>query len=164
MTTDWQLDYPSLIREAMRTVVKDVLERVAEEGIPGEHHFYISFATMDPGVEVPPYLRDQYPEEATIVLQHQFWDLTVDDEAFSVSLRFGGAPQRVRVPFVSLMSFVDPEAKLGLRFDPEALDPEALDSEALDPEPPPAEKKDPVDPDDPDKVVSLDDFRSKKSD
>jgi hypothetical protein len=149
MTIDWPLDYPGLIREALRTVVRDVLWRVAEEGLPGEHHFYISFATMDPGVEVPAFLRDQYPEEATIVLQHQFEDLEVDDEAFSVSLRFGGSPQRVRVPFESVKSFVDPEAKLGLRFDPEAPDDTPAPTGGAG--------------NGSDKVVSLDAFRSKKN-
>lgn len=151
MNTDWTLDYPTLIRESLRSVVREVLRRVAEDGLPGDHHFFISFATRDPGVVVPPFLRDQYPDEATIVLQHQFWDLEVDDEAFSVGLRFGGSPQHVRVPFVSVKSFVDPEAKLGLRFDPEAppdVAPPAHDGGS----------------DDPDKVVSLDDFRSKKID
>ena len=152
MTSDWTIDYPAFIREALRTVVRDVLLRVSEEGLPGEHHFFISFATMDPGVVVPPFLRDQYPEEATIVLQHQFWDLEVDDEAFSVSLRFGGNPQHVRVPFASVKSFVDPEAKLGLRFDPE--------SEEVPP--PPTDEGGGGNGSD--KVVSLDDFRSKKGD
>lgn len=152
MTSDWTLDYPTYIREALRTVVRDVLVRVSEEGLPGDHHFFISFATMDPGVVVPPFLRDQYPDEATIILQHQFWDLEVDEEAFSVSLRFGGTAQHVRVPFVSVKSFVDPEAKLGLRFDPEAQE-----------SAPPA-SDDGGGADSSDKVVSLDDFRSKKSD
>jgi hypothetical protein len=115
--TDSAIDYPKLVDEALRGVARFVLERVAETGLPGEHHFYVSFRTDHPDVGVPPALRDIYPEEMTIVLQNQFWDLSVDDEGFEVMLRFDGRPQHLRIPWLALKSFVDPEAEFGLRFD-----------------------------------------------
>jgi len=116
-----RIDYQKLLqeslREALRDAVRRVLARVAEEGLPGEHFFYIGFRTDRPGVEVPRFLRDQYPEEMTIVLQNQFWDLAVFDESFSVTLTFGGSRQRLTVPFHALTAFADPSAEFGLRFD-----------------------------------------------
>lgn len=110
------IDYQSIIQDALRGVVRRVLTQVVEHGLPGEHHFYIGFRTRHPGVEVPRFLRDQYPEEMTIILQHQFWELEVDEEAFSVALSFGGSRQRLRVPFAALTAFADPEAQFALRF------------------------------------------------
>ncbi|HEX2253714.1 MAG TPA: ClpXP protease specificity-enhancing factor SspB [Thermoanaerobaculia bacterium] len=110
------LDYPRWIAEALRTVARRALAQVAEEGLPGEHHFFLTFRTRDPGVRLPDPLRDQ-SEEITIVLQNQFWDLVVDDEAFAVTLTFGGARQRVVVPFAALTAFADPSVPFGLRFD-----------------------------------------------
>jgi hypothetical protein len=115
--TDSAIDYPNLVDEALRGVARTVLTRVAEEGLPGEHHFYVSFKTDHPDVGLSPALRDVYPEEMTIVLQNQFWDLSVDDEGFEVMLRFDGQPQHLRIPWLALKSFVDPEAEFGLRFD-----------------------------------------------
>ena len=112
-----KLDYPALLQDALRDLVRRVLEQVAEHGLPGEHHFYIGFRTGFPGVEVPRHLRAQYPEEIRIVLQHQFWGLEVTPEAFSVLLNFGGSRQRLTVPFAALTSFADPSADFGLRFD-----------------------------------------------
>lgn len=111
-------DYPSMITDALRGVARRALTRVAEEGMPGDHHFYLSFRSRGEGVRVPGFLRDQYPEEITVVLQHQFWDLAVDEEAFSVMLAFGGSRQRIYVPFSELTAFVDPTAQLALRFEP----------------------------------------------
>lgn len=110
------IDYPGLVREALRDVPRRVLLQVAEHGLPGDHHFFLSFRTCDPGVVVPAHLRARHPEELTIVLQNQFWELVVDQEAFSVSLRFSGALERLTVPFASLTTFVDPAAQLMLRF------------------------------------------------
>jgi hypothetical protein len=110
------IDYPRLVREALRDVPRRVLLQVAESGLPGDHHFFLSFRTSDPGVVVPAHLRARHPEELTIVLQHQFWELTVDQEAFSISLRFSGVLERLTVPFASLTAFVDPAAQLMLRF------------------------------------------------
>jgi len=111
------LDYPLLVREALLEVPRRALLRVAREGLPGEHHFYVSFRTDHPGVSVSPGLKARHPQEMTIVLQHQYWDLAVGDEAFSVTLRFAGAPERVHVPFAALTAFADPAAEFGLRFD-----------------------------------------------
>lgn len=110
-------DYPHMMREALREVARQALEQVAESGLPGAHHFYLSFRTDRPGVEIPASLRERYREEMTVVLQHQWWDLEVDREAFSVGLTFGGSPQRIRVPFSALTAFIDPAAEFGLRFD-----------------------------------------------
>lgn len=110
------IDYQRIIQDALRGVVRRVLTQVVEHGLPGEHHFYIGFRTSHPGVEVPRFLRDQYPEEMTIILQHQFWELEVDEEAFSVALSFGGSRHRLRIPFAALTAFADPEAQFALRF------------------------------------------------
>ncbi len=111
-------DYGRMIAEALRDVARQALAYTAREGMPGDHHFYLSFHTRAEGVRVPAFLRDQYPDEMTVVLQNQFWDLEVDEEAFSVSLTFGGARQRLLVPFSALTAFADPAAQLGLRFEP----------------------------------------------
>lgn len=112
-----RIDYPALLQEALRGVVRRVLEQVSEHGLPGEHHLYIGFRTSHPGVEVPRFLRQQFPEEVTIVLQHQYWGLNVTPESFSVFLSFGGTKQRLEVPFEALTAFADPSADFGLRFD-----------------------------------------------
>jgi hypothetical protein len=111
------LDYERMVREALIEVPRRALRLAAREGLPGEHHFYVSFRTGDPGVSVSPSLRARHPEEMTVVLQHQYWDLAVGDDAFSVTLRFGGAPERLHVPFAALTAFADPAAEFGLRFD-----------------------------------------------
>ncbi|HEV7504250.1 MAG TPA: ClpXP protease specificity-enhancing factor SspB [Thermoanaerobaculia bacterium] len=111
-----KIDYPAILQEALRDAVRRILEQVATHGLPGEHHFYVGFRSQYPGVEVPRFLREQYPEEITIILQNQFWGLEVDPEAFSVLLSFGGARQRLYVPFAALTSFADPSASFGLRF------------------------------------------------
>ncbi|HSB61459.1 MAG TPA: ClpXP protease specificity-enhancing factor SspB [Vicinamibacteria bacterium] len=111
------LDYPRLLREALRGVVREALRLAAERGLPGEHHVYVTFRTRHPGAVVPKPLASQHPDEMTIVLQNQFWELEVTHEAFSVSLRFGGTPQRLTVPFASVTAFADPAAQLGLRFE-----------------------------------------------
>ena len=116
MSTDL-IDYQQLAREALRDVVRRVLIRTAEEGLPGDHHFYLTFDTNHPGVELSVSARNVYPQEMTIVLQHQFWDLVVDDESFAVTLRFGGVKQRVVVPFEALRTFVDPAAEFGLNLE-----------------------------------------------
>lgn len=125
-----KIDYSAILQDALRDVVRRVLEQVAENGLPGEHHFYIGFRTAFPGVEVPRFLRDQYPEEVTIILQHQFWGLEVSPGAFSVLLTFGGSRQRLLVPFAALTTFGDPSADFGLSF--EAVPPAKL---SLVPEP-----------------------------
>ena len=111
-----RLNYPQLVEMALRGVIRELLADVAENGLPGEHHFYLTFRTNDPGVVLPSELRQQYPDEMTIVLQHQFRDLTIDHDCFSVVLRFSGAEQRVEIPFASLTAFADPSASFGLQF------------------------------------------------
>ncbi len=112
-----QIDYQQLTRDALRDIVRRVLVQAAEEGLPGELHFYLTFDSTHPGVELSQQVRNLYPEEMTIVLQHQFWDLTVDEEAFGVTLLFGGSKQTVLVPFEALRTFVDPAAEFGLNLD-----------------------------------------------
>jgi hypothetical protein len=114
-----RLDYARLVRDALRDVPRQALRVAAEEGLPGEHHFYLTFRTTHPGVAVSPALHARHPEEMTIVLQHQFWNLAVGEDAFSVTLRFGGAPERLHVPFAALVAFADPAAGFALRFEPE---------------------------------------------
>jgi hypothetical protein len=111
------LDYPRFLGEALRLVVKRALQVAAEHGLPGDHHFYLSFATDAPGVYVPPAVKRNHPGEMTIVLQHQFWNLEVEEDVFRVDLRFGGAMSRIAVPFSALTAFADPSTDLALRFD-----------------------------------------------
>ena len=127
-----KIDYTAILQDALRDAVRRVMEQVAEHGLPGEHHFYIGFRTDFPGVEVPRFLRDQYPEEITIILQHQFWGLDVTPEAFSVLLSFGGSRQRVTVPFAALTTFADPSVDFGLRFGAAAEEPAAKPEAALE--------------------------------
>ncbi len=110
------IDYPQMVQAALRGVVRQALAQVAEDGLPGGHHFYLTFRTDHPGVVVPRSLRERYPETLTVVIQHQFWGLTVEEDSFSVTLRFGGARHEITVPFPALVSFVDPAAEFGLEF------------------------------------------------
>jgi hypothetical protein len=114
MTVD-HIRYDLLTQEALRGVVRTVLAD-SVKGMRGEHHFKISFDTTAKGVRLSPRLREQYPQEMTIVLQHQFWDLKVDDDAFEVGLSFGGARERLRVPFAAISGFFDPSVEFGLQF------------------------------------------------
>jgi len=129
-----KIDYAAILQDALRDAVRRVLEQVTEHGLPGEHHFYIGFRTDFPGVEVPRFLREQYPEETTIILQHQFWDLEVTPEWFSVLLSFGGARQRLTVPFAALTAFADPSADFGLRFGEAAVEEPAVPEAGVSPE------------------------------
>jgi uncharacterized protein len=117
MTTDL-IRYDLLAQEALRGVVRKVLEDASKAGLPGDHHFYISFDTGAPGVKISPRVREKYPEEMTIVLQHQFWDLIVTEQTFEVGLSFGGIPERLFVPFDALTGFFDPSVKFGVKFEP----------------------------------------------
>jgi hypothetical protein len=111
------LDYERLVREALRDVPRQALRLAASDGLPGEHHFYVTFRTTHPGVAMSPGLHARHPRDMTIILQHQFWDLAVGEDAFSVTLRFGGAPERLHVPFAALVAFADPAAQFGLHFE-----------------------------------------------
>ena len=109
--------YDILAQEALRGVVQKVLVDVAKNGLPGEHHFYISFDTRADGVRLSPRMLAQYPEEITVVLQHQFWDLVVTEEGFEVGMSFGGIPERLNVPFAAVKGFFDPSVQFGLQFE-----------------------------------------------
>jgi hypothetical protein len=134
MTTDY-IRYDILTQEALRGVVRTVLTDAAAKGLPGEHHFYINIDTRAEGVKISPRLSAQYPEEMTIVLQHQFWDFTVHDDVFEVGLSFNGIPERLVVPLAAIKGFFDPSAQFGLQFAVESeLKGEALDApEAAEP-------------------------------
>ena len=116
MATD-HIRYDILAQEALRGVVRQVLADSAKNGLPGEHHFYISFNTRAEGVRLSPRLLAQYPEEMTVVLQHQFWDLAVTETGFEVGLAFGGIPERLAVPFAAVKGFFDPSVQFGLQFE-----------------------------------------------
>jgi hypothetical protein len=126
MATDL-IRYDVLVQQALRSVVRKVLADGARDGLPGTHHFYISFDTNAPGVKITPRLHTMYPEEMTIVLQHQFWDLNVGETGFEVSLSFDKIPERLVVPFDAVTGFFDPSVKFGLKF-------EAVTAEAEQPQ------------------------------
>ncbi len=116
MATD-HIRYDVLAQEALRGVVRTVLQDAAKNGLPGEHHFYISFDPRADGVKISERMRQQYPEEMTVILQHQFWDLVVTDEGFEVGLSFGGIPERLVIPFDAIKGFFDPSVQFGLQFE-----------------------------------------------
>jgi hypothetical protein len=138
MATDY-IRYDILTQEALRSVVRTVLTDAAAKGLPGEHHFYINIDTRAEGVKISPRLAAQYPEEMTIVLQHQFWDLSVRDDVFEVGLSFNGIPERLIVPLAAIKGFFDPSVQFGLQFAVEAElkgeGPEAEETQASDASP-----------------------------
>jgi hypothetical protein len=148
--------YEAMAQDALRGVVKAALKRAAApEGLPGAHHFYITFKTDAPGVSGPPDLLGKYPDEMTIVLQHQYWDLAPGETFFSVTLQFGGQPKRLSVPYAAVTRFYDPSVQFLLQFEaPAAAEAKSVEAEepATD-EPPPPEGEA--------KIVSLDQFRKK---
>ncbi len=128
--TDSYIDYPQLIDTAMRSVVREVLRDASKNGLPGEHHFFVSFKTEFPGVSISDQLKNRYPQEMTIVLQHQFWDFKVEDNRFQVTLSFGGVPEKLVIPYAALTAFADPSVKFGLQFTQmEVSELELLDTE-----------------------------------
>jgi len=145
MAAEDPLDYARLVREALRDVPRQALRLAANEGLPGEHHFYLTFRTTDPGVAISPGLLARHPHDLTIILQHQFWDLAVGEDAFSVTLRFGGASERLHVPFAALVAFADPAAQFGLHFEriEEVEEKDATRREATAPAPPSGTGPDP---------------------
>ncbi len=153
--------YDQLARNALRGVVRAALEQVAEHGLPGEHHFYIAFDTHGEGVEISSRLLEKYPREMTIVLQHQFWELEVLEDRFSIGLSFNNIPEKLVVPYKAINSFFDPYVQFGLQFeaDEDTLPEETQTVPEKDPEP---EKSAPEpDPSKEGDVVSLDAFRKK---
>ena len=158
MTTD-HLRYDNLIETALREVVHQAMAKVVQTGLPGEHHFYISFLTHAAGVEIPDYLREKYPEEMTIVLQHQFFGLTVTPEGFSVMLSFNNVRERLTIPFAAITTFADPAVNFALQFQNITGSDEAEgESEATAPLPEGAAEKPP---EKKGEVISLDKFRKK---
>jgi len=171
MATD-HIRYDVLARDALRGVLRRVLTDAAEHGLPGEHHFFITFLSTAEGVKLSPRLLAQYPEEMTIILQHQFWDLVVTEDRFEVGLSFGGIPERLVVPFASIKSFLDPSVKFGLQFEPTEAEvetpaaklpavppPSALPAAAT--EPAAESEAEPAKPSEGAEVVRLDRFRKK---
>ena len=152
------LPYERWIEQALRHVVAQAIEHVATQGLPGGHHFYITFRTGCPGVDIPQRIRAQYPKEMTIVLQHQFWDLGFDRESQTVrvGLSFGGVPAKLVIPLNAVVEFADPHIRYGLRF--QAEEP-ATKPELLAPPPAPGPDAAPAGETEPGQVVSLDAFR-----
>ncbi len=168
--------YDAWIETALRNVIAQALNLAASQGLSGDHHFYISFLTQEDGVVIPPHLRAQHPEEMTIVLQHQFEDLKIGDDAFSVSLRFNGKPEYLHIPFSAVLSFTDPGVNFGLQLkmipaanapeDGEKPDPAGEAPQTSTPEFKPQQtKKDGAEPDGEKEkageVIALDSFRKK---
>jgi len=160
------MQYDLMARNALRGVIKSALEKAAGDGLPGEHHFYIAFRTSGTGVHISPRLIEKYPSEMTIVLQHQFWDLEVHDDHFSIGLSFSNIPEKLVVPYNAVISFYDPTVQFGLQFEdgheedqasasaqPEEA--EAVSTDLNSEEPVKSEKEEGG-------VVSLDAFRKKK--
>lgn len=119
--------YDVLAQDALRGMLRKLLVEVAQTGLPGEHHFFVTFSTTSPGVRISNRLKAQYPEEMTIVLQHQFWDLIINEHAFEIGLSFNAIPERLHVPFMAIKAFYDPSVQFGLQFDPETA--KALEDE-----------------------------------
>jgi hypothetical protein len=149
-----RLNYPRLLQSALRRVVRDALEEVEEHGFPGEHHFFLQVAPDHPDLVVPSFLAEQHPEELTLVLQRQYWDLEVDEDFFRVTLSFAGQRHRLEIPFDALTGFADPAANFALRF--EAVPPRA---EAAAEEVPEAEPEIPQPKGPGAQVVRIDSFR-----
>ena len=166
MATD-HIRYDVLARDALRGVLKHVLADAAEHGLPGEHHFYITFLSKAEGVKISPRLLSQYPQEMTVILQHQFWDLVVTDDRFEVGLSFNGIPERLVIPFSAIKSFFDPSVQFGLQFEP--VDEPTAEAEApvetlpvtAAPETPAKAGDEPVKQGEGAEVVRLDRFRKK---
>ena len=153
------IDYGSLMHRAMRGLIQEVLEDVVEGGLPGSHHFFITFDTMHPDVEIADWLSDRYPDEMTVVMQHWFDNLTVTDEGFAITLNFGDNPEALYIPYDAIKTFVDPSVEFGLRFETQGEDAEEADEAPMQEDAPEAapevEEKTAAD------VVSLDTFRKK---
>ncbi len=172
MATD-HIRYDVLARDALRGVLRRVLTDAAEHGLPGEHHFFITFLSTADGVKLSPRLLAQYPEEMTIILQHQFWDLVVTEDRFEVGLSFGGIPERLVVPFAAIKSFLDPSVQFGLQFEPSEAVAEAPAAKlpaaapapsalpVAEPEPAAESKDEPAKTSEGAEVVRLDRFRKK---
>lgn len=147
------IDYGNLMHRAMRGLIQTVLRDVAANGLPGAHHFFITFDTTVEGVEIADWLRARYPSEMTIVIQHWFDNLTVTDDLFTITLNFGNNPEPLIIPFDAVRTFVDPSVEFGLRFESHDEEDEEAEEDDEDPE------DDPEPPQHDAQVVSLDKFR-----
>jgi hypothetical protein len=161
MTTESLIPYDEVVQEALRAVIGRVLSKVADEGLPGAHHFYIAFKTAHPDAVVPKWLHEKYPDEMTIVIQNRFWDLKVHADRFEVGLSFNQRPERLVVPYAAVVGFVDPSVNFALQFqvqegDGEPDAPPTPDNEPDDDTPTPSAPAG-----GPGNVVSLDRFRKK---
>ncbi|MEC7763800.1 MAG: ClpXP protease specificity-enhancing factor SspB [Pseudomonadota bacterium] len=157
------IDYGNLMHDAMRSLIRQVLTDVADNGLPGAHHFFITFDTMHPEVELADWLSDRFPEDMTVVMQHWFEDLDVSEDGFAVTLNFGDNPERMYIPFDAIRTFVDPSVEFGLRFETQDDDDDEEDEVAdIEDAPRPVREKRAEAKDDAPKdaeVVSLDSFR-----
>jgi uncharacterized protein len=168
MATD-HIRYDVLARDALRGVLRRVLADAAEQGLPGDHHFFITFVSTADGVKLSARLLAQYPEEMTVILQHQFWDMIVTEDRFEVGLSFGGTPERLVVPFSAIKSFFDPSVQFGLQFETsDAAVPANAEDAATPlpatsalPAPPKESNEEPAKPSEGAEVVRLDRFRKK---
>lgn len=127
--SDTQFDYDELVQNALKGAIRKVLQHVADHGLPGEHHFYITFDTNAEGVHLPPHLKERYADDMTIVLQHRYWGLKVDEEQFELKLSFDGKPELLVIPFTSLIAFVDPSAQFALQFSSDLYPPDDLEQD-----------------------------------
>jgi len=132
------MHYKELMDRALRSVVRDALIRVAKSGLPGSHHMYITFRTRAPGVDIGDRLRERFPDDMTIVLQHQFWGLEISDDHFEVTLSFNKLHERLVIPFAAITSFVDPAVQFGLQFVPTVAPPARAKLEVGEKKAPPA--------------------------
>ena len=150
------IDYGNLMHDAMRGLIQTVLSDIAANGLPGEHHFFITFDTRHPDAELADWLHERYPEEMTVVIQHWYEGLEVSDEGFNITLNFGNAPEPLYVPFDAISTFVDPSVEFGLRFETQGYDDDDISDEdaeeSEDDDEAPAPRGDA-------EVVSLDQFR-----
>ncbi|MAH85078.1 MAG: hypothetical protein CBB68_12595 [Rhodospirillaceae bacterium TMED8] len=128
-----KFQYDIWFEEALRQVIHRSLALIADEGLYGDHHFYVTFKTENTGVRIPPYLSEQHPDEMTIVLQHQFDNLTVTEQGFSVELRFNGKPEKLEIPFDAVTSFADPSVNFGLQLKTLEMDEEDFEALSIDP-------------------------------
>ncbi len=150
-----KIDYGNLMHSAMRGLIQKVLSDVAKNGLPGEHHFFITFDTMHPDVEIADWLSDRYPDEMTVVMQHWYDKLEVGDEGFAVTLNFGDSPEPLYIPYDAIRTFVDPSVEFGLRFETQDDDDEDDDRSGRDRATTTCRHRRPKDAE----IVSLDKFR-----
>lgn len=159
--TDTAIQYDAMVQMALLSVVRDVLKKTIAEGLPGDHHFYITFNTTHPQVKIPPYLKERYAEEMTIVIQNQYSNLVVDDTHFEISLSFNGKLEHLSIPFSALQGFFDPSVDFGLHFHAGDDDKDENLPTIVEETAPPASSSQPESEENIGNVVTLDKFRKK---